>query len=72
MFELYATGSYSLAGLRESFRTEYGKVFSKWHLEKLIKKPFYIGTYEWEGRTFERAKTKEWWGWGESNSRPKV
>jgi len=53
MFELYATGSYSLAGLRESFRTEYGKVFSKWHLEKLIKNPFYIGTYEWEGKNYQ-------------------
>jgi site-specific DNA recombinase len=52
MFELYATGSYSLAGLRESFRTEYGKVFSKWHLEKLIKNPFYVGTYEWEGKNY--------------------
>jgi DNA invertase Pin-like site-specific DNA recombinase len=29
MFELCATGSYWLAGLRELFKTEYGKVFSK-------------------------------------------
>src|SRR6202795_389538 len=53
MFELYATGSYSLAGLRELFKTEYGKVFSKWHLEKLIKNPFYIGTYQWEGKNYQ-------------------
>ena len=35
------------------FRTEYGKIFSKWHLEKLIKNPFYIGTYEWEGKNYQ-------------------
>src|ERR1700722_4502858 len=53
MFELYATGSYSLAGLRELFKTQYGKVFSKWHLEKLIKNSFYIGTYAWEGKNYQ-------------------
>ena len=53
MFELYATGSYSLASLRELFKAEYGKVFSKWHLEKLIKNPFYIGSYEWEGKNYQ-------------------
>jgi Recombinase len=51
MFELYATGSYSLATLRLFLKAEYGKVLSKWHLEKLLKSPFYIGTYEWEGKS---------------------
>jgi site-specific DNA recombinase len=54
MFELYATGSYSLAGLCQLFRTECGKVFSKWHLEKLIKNRFYIGTYQWEGKNYRQ------------------
>jgi site-specific DNA recombinase len=34
MFELYATGSYSLATLRLFLKAEYGKVLSKWHIEK--------------------------------------
>src|SRR2546427_658469 len=29
-----------------------GQVISKWHLEKLLKNPFYIGTYEWEGKSY--------------------
>src|SRR5215470_8724885 len=52
MFELYATGMYSLATLRRFLKAEYGKVFTKWHLEKLMKNPFYIGTYEWEGKSY--------------------
>src|SRR5260370_34251807 len=52
MFELYATGMYSLASLRQFFKAEYGKLFTKWHLEKLLKNPFYIGTYEWEGKSY--------------------
>ncbi len=46
MFELYASGMYSLATLRQVLKAEFGKVFTKWHLEKLLKNPFYIGTYE--------------------------
>ena len=39
------------------FKTEYGKVFSKWHLEKLLKNHFYIGTYEWEGKNYQGTHT---------------
>jgi len=52
MFELYATGMYSLASLRQFLKAEFGKVFTKWHLEKLLKNHFYIGTYEWEGKSY--------------------
>ncbi len=52
MFELYATGSYSLATLRLFLKAEYGKIISKWHIEKLLKNPFYIGTYEWERKSY--------------------
>ncbi len=52
MFKLYATGTCSLASLRRFLKAEYGKVFTKWHLEKLLKNPFYIGTYEWEGKSY--------------------
>lgn len=46
MFELYATGTYSLARMRDYLKRECGKVLSKGHIEKLLKNPFYIGTYE--------------------------
>jgi site-specific DNA recombinase len=52
MFELYATRMYSVASLRQLFKAEYGKVFTKWHLEKLLKNSFYVGTYEWEGKSY--------------------
>ena len=38
--------------MRQSLNAEYGKVFTKWHLEKLLKNPFYVGTYEWEGKSY--------------------
>ncbi len=53
LFELYATGRYSLASLREAIVRESGKVYSKWHLEKLLKNPFYIGRFNWEGKSYE-------------------
>jgi hypothetical protein len=52
VFELYATGIHSLASLRRFLKTEYGKVFTKWYLAKLMKNPFYIGSYQWEGKTY--------------------
>src|SRR5216684_461474 len=52
MFKLYATGMYSLASLRQFLKAEYGKVFTKWHIDKLLRNPFYMGTYEWEGKSY--------------------
>src|SRR5438045_2115878 len=37
IFELYATGSYSLAALRMTIRAETGKTFQKGYLHKLLK-----------------------------------
>ncbi len=52
MFELYATGGCSLASLRRILATEFRKVYSKWHLEKLLKNPFYMGSFKWEGKNY--------------------
>ncbi len=41
-----------MPALRQLLKAEYGKVLSKWHLEKLLRNPFYIGTYEWEGKSY--------------------
>ena len=38
--------------LRQFLKAEYGKVFTKWHLDKLLRNRFYIGTYEWEGKSY--------------------
>lgn len=52
IFELYATDRHSLASLRKAIATEFGKVHSKWHLEKLLKNPFYTGRFNWEGKRY--------------------
>ncbi len=48
MFELYATGNYSLARLQDELtemgaRTKKGKVFANSQINKILKKPFYCG-----------------------------
>lgn len=51
MFELYATGAYSLRKLQEELtemgaRTKTGKPFAISQLNKILKKPFYCGVME--------------------------
>src|SRR5262249_55056518 len=43
MFELYASGQYSLSSLRAALKTEFGISLIKPHLEQLLKNPFYMG-----------------------------
>jgi len=53
LFELYATGSYSLAELRKAIRTETGKAYQKGYLHKLLKNPFYSGFFEWNRERYK-------------------
>ena len=53
VFELYATGRYSLAELRKIIRTETGKMFQKGYLHKLLKNPFYSGFFVWNGERYK-------------------
>ena len=51
-FEYYATGNYSLIGLREKLyedglRTRNGSKLSKSRLEDILKDPFYMGSLRW-------------------------
>ena len=51
MFEFYATGTYSLAKLRDEItamgaRTKKGKKFANSQINKILKKPFYCGIME--------------------------
>src|SRR2546426_706041 len=53
MFELYATGKHSLAGLRRAILAEFGRGYAKSHLEKLLKNPFYTGKFTWEDKLYQ-------------------
>ena len=53
MFELYATGNYSVATLRWTLQIEFGQSLAKGYLERLLKNPFYTGLFIWEGKTYQ-------------------
>ena len=44
IFELYATGAYSMALLCKKIKVDYGVVWPKSHMGKFLKNPFYHGT----------------------------
>src|SRR5215469_11503296 len=50
MFELYATGNYSLSSLRKQLKLEFGQSLSKGYLARLLKNPFYKGQFIWEDK----------------------
>jgi site-specific DNA recombinase len=52
IFELYATGKYSLASLRKVMQAEFGKKFQKGYLHKLLRNPFYNGLFMWDGTKY--------------------
>jgi site-specific DNA recombinase len=52
IFELYATGQYSLLELRTVVRKETGKTFVKSYLNTMLRNPFYVGKFEWGGQTY--------------------
>jgi site-specific DNA recombinase len=49
MFELYANGRLSLQGVWKTLKGEFDIALSKSHVEKLLKNPFYTGTFYWGG-----------------------
>jgi site-specific DNA recombinase len=52
IFDLYATGEYSLASLRKQIQAEFGKKLAKGYLHRLLKNPFYGGFFVWEGKKY--------------------
>src|SRR5712691_12776015 len=52
LFELYASGKYSLLTLGNALRAEFGRAYPKGYLERLLKNPFYIGLFLSEGKTY--------------------
>lgn len=60
MFELYATGSYSLLSLRKKMLADgmvyrNGKNFYKSQVEAILKNEFYTGIFYWKDRRYDNA-----------------
>jgi site-specific DNA recombinase len=60
MFELYATGSYSLLALRKKMLADgmvyrNGKNFYTSKIETILKNEFYTGVFFWNGKKYENA-----------------
>lgn len=49
IFEMYASGQYSLTTLREAVVKECGIRINRSYLENILKNPFYIGRFIWQG-----------------------
>lgn len=63
MFELYATGSYSLLSLKNKMLADgmvyrNGKNFYKHTVEVILKNEFYTGVFYWKGKKYENAQHK--------------
>jgi len=53
MFELYASGRYSLTSLRITLKTAFGIDLAKGYLDRLLKNPFYAGQFWWENKLYK-------------------
>ena len=61
MFELYATGNYSLLSLKRKMLADgmvyrSGKNFYKHTVEVILKNEFYTGVFYWKGKKYENAQ----------------
>ena len=57
MFELYATGNYSISALveilhKEGLRNKSGKKFGKTRMHETLSDPFYYGKFRWNGEIY--------------------
>jgi len=57
MFELYASGQYSLSSLRVALKKEFGVHLAAGYLARLLKNPFYIGQFYWEDKLYTGTHT---------------
>jgi site-specific DNA recombinase len=53
LFELYGSGKHSLSTVRRSIKSEYGMVFSNGYLGRILRNPFYVGSFYWENRLYQ-------------------
>jgi DNA invertase Pin-like site-specific DNA recombinase len=52
MFELYASGQFSLDLVWKTVKRDFDVKLSKSHVEKLLKNPFYAGSFYWDGKLY--------------------
>jgi site-specific DNA recombinase len=52
MFQLYATGMYSAASLKQAIHQKTGTKLSKSHIHRLLTNRFYLGFFEWRKREY--------------------
>jgi len=52
IFELYASGQYSLSQLKKMVRAESGKSISRAYLHTILTNPFYQGSFVWGGHLY--------------------
>jgi site-specific DNA recombinase len=52
MFELYASGQLSLELVWKTLKRDFDVKLSKSHVEKLLKNPFYAGSFYWDGKLY--------------------
>ena len=52
IFELYGAGGHSLSDLKRAINAETGMVIPKSYLERILKNPFYVGLFVWDGKTY--------------------
>ncbi len=58
VFELYASGRYSLLSLSKEIRHVRGTYISKANLHTILTNPFYIGQFVWSGQTYQGTHPK--------------
>jgi site-specific DNA recombinase len=57
VFEMYASGRYSLQSLAKAIRQETGTYICKANVHQMLTNPFYIGQFIWRGRTYAGTHT---------------
>jgi site-specific DNA recombinase len=57
LFERYGSGRFSLSALRQSIKSDYGMTFSNGYLVRILKNPFYVGSFYWEDKLYPGTQT---------------
>jgi site-specific DNA recombinase len=58
LFELDRSGKYSLSILRQSIKADFGMTFSNGYLVRILKNPFYVGSFYWEDKLYPGTQEK--------------
>src|SRR5712692_6127244 len=61
IFELYASGQYSLSKLQKAVRCSTGKTISRAYLHTILTNPFYVGHFVWGGKLYRGTHKPLFW-----------